>query len=306
MPDFLFTCRGIVVNRIVPTMGKNLKLTLHSSVVSSNCPVASHWELRVHWGSFALPKVLEKNPCKCLAWLPFYIVFAGCKFYCFFLSFTHTHSLTPLSIMLSLLFVFSPLTHCLLYLALRSVFSFSLITLFLPFLSLTHTLTRLSITLSLLSFSHSLTHSLSSLPRSLSRSVFSFSLIVLFLPFLSFSLSLTLSLLQVLATAPAHVIWSRTRYSHHGGAIRPYLRPHIPAYGRKGPSYCLMCTSSRSEEGGALPEHTPLDLLDEIDLTSNSPKNSKGKQQGKRKVCVCVCVCVGGGRGGEGVWWYMS
>lgn len=84
--------------------------------------------------------------------------------------------------------------------------------------------------------------------------------------------------------APSHEIWQRERLPHHGGALRSYLKPPSPQYGRSSPIYCEFCARARQADEQLLelttlsPPPTPLlpqmDLLDEIDLTSTRSKGT--------------------------------
>lgn len=82
--------------------------------------------------------------------------------------------------------------------------------------------------------------------------------------------------------APTHEIWDRTRLSHHGGAIRPYLQPTTPTYGRSIPPRCIMCMKASSIVGkrsrlASYHDCYPLDLLDEIDLGTQDFGKSQGQ-----------------------------
>ncbi len=80
--------------------------------------------------------------------------------------------------------------------------------------------------------------------------------------------------------APHHEVWKRNRLSHHGGAIRPYLRSALP-YGKTSPNYCSHCVQVRCYHDKTAPPppskaKKSLDLLDEIDLTFQR-SNKKGE-----------------------------
>lgn len=84
--------------------------------------------------------------------------------------------------------------------------------------------------------------------------------------------------------APSHEIWQRARLPHHGGALRSYMKPASPQYGRSSPTYCDICAQARQTEDKFLemaslppsPSHLlpQMDLLDEIDLTSTESKGA--------------------------------
>lgn len=84
--------------------------------------------------------------------------------------------------------------------------------------------------------------------------------------------------------APSHEIWQRARLPHHGGALRSYMKPASPQYGRSSPTYCDICAQARQTEDKYLeitalppsPSHLlpQMDLLDEIDLTSTGTKGA--------------------------------
>ena len=70
---------------------------------------------------------------------------------------------------------------------------------------------------------------------------------------------------------PEHSVWSRQRQRHHGGALRNYMKPGTPRYGRTSPAYCETCLSLT--EGRDSPRKTSrqvsmknMDFLDEIDF----------------------------------------
>lgn len=75
--------------------------------------------------------------------------------------------------------------------------------------------------------------------------------------------------------APQCTTWQRTRQSHHGGAVRSYLRPVSPRYGRSSPLYCQHCAQLQSTTTplSLQMEQSPMincllpkkDLLDDID-----------------------------------------
>ncbi len=74
--------------------------------------------------------------------------------------------------------------------------------------------------------------------------------------------------------APDHSIWTRHRQRHHGGALRNYMKPSTPSYGRTSPSFCETCLNrNRDKESGMASLRTkkryPIrttDFLDDIDL----------------------------------------
>lgn len=104
--------------------------------------------------------------------------------------------------------------------------------------------------------------------------------------------------------SPYHSIWERRRLPHHGGAIRPYLRPSIPPYGRTSPLYCSHCMQAhlrqKDEEHSPLMSDIKLDLLDEIDLGLQHSGYGKGECL---SVCLSLCLTPGGAvlvKGGNG------
>ena len=52
----------------------------------------------------------------------------------------------------------------------------------------------------------------------------------------------------MISLAPEHFIWKRHRLSHHSGALRNYMKPGIPQYGRTSPVYCEDCLRAQEEE----------------------------------------------------------
>ncbi len=65
---------------------------------------------------------------------------------------------------------------------------------------------------------------------------------------------------------PGHPAWLRERQPHHAGALRPYMKPPSPRYGRHSPVYCPYCTGTKEAPVSlvVLTEKEG-DLLDDID-----------------------------------------
>ena len=104
----------------------------------------------------------------------------------------------------------------------------------------------------------------------------------------------THNITQVISMTPDHDIWQRVRLSHHGGAIRTYLKPSSPQYGRSSPLFCQHCSQAREKcsllGDLSLPDCPPLpklDLLDEIDCCVESGY-AQGMPVAKRQLSHAV------------------
>ncbi len=64
---------------------------------------------------------------------------------------------------------------------------------------------------------------------------------------------------------PGHPAWYRERQPHHAGAIRPYMKPPSPRYGRQSPAYCPYCAGAKTIPTVSLLPEKGGDLLDDID-----------------------------------------